>query len=88
MANYVKFMRGTPAAYEACEKFSDTLYFISEIDSTEGVLYLGEKRIGGDGSSIDFSNFSLANLVDVAINNGIVDKSLLVYNSRTGDWEN
>lgn len=88
MVNYVKFMRGTPTAYQACDKKSDTLYFISEQDSNEGVLYLGAKRIGGDGSSVDFSNFSLANLTDVALENELTNRSLLVYNSKENRWEN
>ena len=44
MENYVKFMRGTPRAYEILrQKDEDTLYFIAEKDSLTGQLYLGEK---------------------------------------------
>jgi hypothetical protein len=39
MANYVKFMRGTPEAFAALpvdQRKEDTLYFISETDETVG----------------------------------------------------
>lgn len=41
-ANYVKFLRGTPEAFEKLKtKDIDTLYFIAEKDSLYGKLYLG-----------------------------------------------
>ena len=46
--NYVKFIRGTTTAWAALsneEKSSDTLYFISDAESTSGKLYLGPKLI-------------------------------------------
>jgi hypothetical protein len=45
--NYVKFLRGTPAAWEGIsgERDSDTLYFISEENADRGKLYLGNKLI-------------------------------------------
>ena len=53
LENYVKFVRGTPAAYNRLEsKHSDTLYFIAETDAKVGSLYLGEKLIAtGAGAS-------------------------------------
>ena len=71
MANYVKFMRGTPAAYAALlqseqKPNSDTLYFISEADSNDAVLYLGSKLIAGSGDA-DNIQLSLKNLDDVVI---------------------
>lgn len=46
--NYVKFLRGTPNAYEQLTpKDNDTLYFVSETNADRGVLYLGEKLISG-----------------------------------------
>lgn len=79
--NYVKFIRGTPTAFEKLsQKNSDTLYFISEIDSKVGSLYLGEKLISQSISSIqDLENISFENLQD---------KDLLSYNSNTNTWIN
>lgn len=46
MSNYVKFLRGTPTAYQKLtHKDADTLYFVSEADETVGQLWLGEKLI-------------------------------------------
>lgn len=87
MANYVKFLRGTPNAYANCEKNIDTLYFISEKDSKECKLYLGEQLIaggstsGGEGSGIT----TLAELKDVLLSNLKAD-SFLVY--KDGKWVN
>lgn len=92
MSNYVKFKRGTPSAYETLLKNplklpdSDTLYFISETDSDEGVLYLGTKKIGG--SSINFNDFSIESLKDVAISENLTDKSILVYSEKDESWVN
>ena len=79
--NYVKFIRGTPTAFEKLsQKNSDTLYFISESDSKVGSLYLGEKLISQSISSIqDLENISFENLQD---------KDLLSYNSNTNTWIN
>lgn len=78
-ARYVKFLRGTPKAYEnLAVKDSDTLYFISEADDLDGILYLGNKRIGGTG---DLSIASIDELKDVLISEGLSDKSLLVYDA-------
>jgi hypothetical protein len=50
--HYVKFMRGTPAAFNnLTTKSSDTLYFISEPNADSGILYLGAKKIG-DGVGV------------------------------------
>lgn len=62
MTNYVKFLRGTPAAYEALTiKDKDTLYFIVGKDDNNnwlevGKLYLGDILVAGnitaDGDSV------------------------------------
>ena len=63
--NYVKFLRGTPAAWEGLlEKNSDTLYFICETNATKGKLYLGEKLIS-DGTVNSIT--SIGDLSDVLI---------------------
>lgn len=88
MANYVKFLRGTPAAYERLtHKDDDTLYFIYEKDSGDGVLYLGSKLIAGaDGESITASSINA--LKDVLISEDLTNKSLLVYDAKQSQWVN
>lgn len=78
LGNYVKFLRGTPNAYQLATKDPDTLYFISENDADRGVLYLGEKLISGSLSA----STSLADLTDVLINAGVSEGSLLVYDGN------
>ena len=48
LGNYVKFLRGTPVAFNnLTKKDIDTLYFIAEKDSSVGKLYLGNICISG-----------------------------------------
>ena len=83
LGNYVKFLRGTPTAYQnLSEKDPDTLYFISEHNADRGVLYLGEKLISGSLSS----STSLNDLSDVLIGAGIQAGSLLYYDGT--QWIN
>lgn len=87
MAHYVKFMRGTPAAYAALEqKDADTLYFICEKDADDGVLYLGNKLIAG--GEADFGITSIDALKDVLITKGLSHDSLLIYDSDIKQWTN
>ena len=84
-ANYVKFTRGTPRAYEILqEKDPDTLYFISEKDEDTGILYLGTKIIAGGSSGVSVT--SLKDLTDVLIGEDIVDGSLLTYDEESNKW--
>lgn len=80
---YVKFIKSTTAAFNAlASKSSDTLYFVSDNDTT-GRLYLGAKLIGGaDGGAS-----SLTELADIAIDQ-LGDSQVLVYNGEEGKWEN
>ena len=80
-------MRGTPEAYAKITPDVDTLYFISEVNGTEGVLYLGNKVIGGS-SSVDFNNFSIDALKDVLITEELTDKSFLMYEADSENWTN
>lgn len=81
LENYVKFLRGTPTSYEALtSKDKDTLYFISEKGSEYGTLYLGNKVIAGGEVP---ERITLDSLKDVAINKGLEDGSLLVYDIDT-----
>lgn len=79
LANYVKFRRGTPANYAAlASKDADSLYFISEKDATQGVLYLGDKLISGSLTS----NTSLSDLEDILLSNNVTPNSLLIYDGN------
>ena len=46
MNNKVKFLRGTSNEYAVAEKDNDTIYFTTN----DGKLYIGDKKISGDGS--------------------------------------
>lgn len=87
LANYVKFLRGTPTAYAALTtKDKDTLYFITAEGSSVGKIYLGEVLVAGsvtdDGSSIIDS---LAELIDVDLA-GLADGHILGYDGTKDKW--
>lgn len=85
LSGYVKFLRGTPAAWASLEtKNADTLYFISEDGATSGTLYLGSKLISGSGAG---SIASLSNIGDVNISGSPVSNAILKWNSTTQKWE-
>ena len=88
MSSYVKFMRGTPEAFERLtNKEPDVLYFISSADSNESQLYLGSKLITTDGVSGDTAgDISLSMLTDVSLDEPIMQDSLLVYDVTTEKW--
>ena len=88
LENYVKFLRGTPKAYQAlAEKDKDTLYFISEKDSEYGVLYLGSKLIAGGGGQPE--QITLDSLKDITISEtGLENNSVLVYDEDEETWVN
>lgn len=79
--NYVKFFRGTPLAFQnLADKNSDTLYFISDVSSKEGSLYLGDKLIVGNISD-------MADLKDVLLSD-LENGDLLVYDQDQEKWIN
>jgi hypothetical protein len=85
LANYVKFLRGTPIAYEALtEKDSNTLYFIAGTNQKVGKLYLGDILVAGnvteDGESV---LDSLGELTDVNLE-GLETGKVLGYNGT--EW--
>lgn len=90
MAQYVKFLRGTPEAFAKLKhKDNDTLYFIYEEDELNGELYLGSKLIAGADCSCDESSTNtLAGLRDVLLGENIDYESLLVYDSNAAAWIN
>lgn len=86
--NYVKFMRGSLAAYNAlATKNEDTLYFI-KISDGETRLYWGNRLIS-DGEVPTEIKKALKDLTDVNIPEGTVltDGMFLGYNTETGKWE-
>ena len=79
---YVKFVRGTPAAWASITtKDPDTLYFIAEVGATKGVLYLGDIIITGEDQT-----FSIRDLTDVLISENVSTNSLLIYDGER--WVN
>lgn len=85
MANYVKFMRGTPEAFKKLRvKEADTLYFISEKDALAGKLYIGDKLVNAE---ITFNDLKIyfSNLEDVNVSNAN-HNDLLGYDATTGKW--
>lgn len=87
--NYVKFQRGSQAAYDLLVKNSriddNTLYFIyPEDNSTVGKLYLGTRLISG--GDIVLATATLAELADVLVNSTKAN-SFLVQNAD-GKWDN
>lgn len=87
MANYVKFMRGTPEAFAKLPvKDKDTLYFIAAPDATDGMLYLGSKIISREGDNLNAS--SIDALKDVLITENLIDNSFLTYDAKQQLWVN
>lgn len=83
--NYVKFLRGTPEAWELIKNnaSADTLYFISAQGATKGQLYLGAKLISSGETAIT----SLSDLSDILIENNISNNSFLVYDATNHKWK-
>lgn len=88
MTNYVKFMRGTPKAFnQLTSKDINTLYFIAEKDATSGRLYLGDKELICDNH--DASVAFLRDLVDVNLPENIGelrDGQVLTYDVASESW--
>ena len=79
LANYVKFLRGTPTAYNNLAiKDTDTLYFVAEKGATTGKLYLGSVCISGSLNEEGLVDY-LSELQDVDTA-GAVQNSLLGFN--------
>ena len=84
MANttpYVKFSRGSIAAYEALSSYNkDTLYFVTDPNSKQSKLYLGDELITSEITSLN----ELKDILITAVN----DKEFLVYDAESGKWIN
>lgn len=83
---YVRFQRGTQAAYNALTtKDKDTLYFIYDpTNSGVGALYMGDRIISG--GDIVLESATLADLKDVLVES-VKENSFLVQN-KDGNWDN
>lgn len=88
IAGYVKFIRGSKAAFEKLTvKDNDTLYFIYDSeDQTKGLLYLGNKLIGGAGGDVTVPT-DINDLANVLVEN-VADKQILVYDAAQNKWIN
>lgn len=92
--HYVKFLRGTIAAFEALKNNdrldSDTLYFVyTSASANRGLLYLGDKLISGSTDGSGSAEIALSEIQDVVIDDEtLADKQILVYNNTTYKWEN
>ena len=90
MANYVKFRRGSPAAFQAIldagKAERDTLYFIYEEDESTSELYLGSKLIAGGGEVIGAT--TLAALQDILLNSNLNNDDCLIYDISKKKWVN
>jgi hypothetical protein len=72
-------MRGTTAAFNMLLESpdrpnDDTLYFISDHDSSNVKLYLGNKLIAGGKYEGSGEDLNLNTLIDVAISSELKDK--------------
>ena len=89
--NYVKFQRGTQEAYARIKERNaldaNTLYFIyndPENEEAGGLLYLGERLIGGTSAT---AISSLSDLNDVEVTDiTMIDGMLLQYHISDGKW--
>ena len=92
--HYVKFMRGSTAAWEALKRTpskisDDTLYFIyDQVEKpNEGKLYLGKKLISGKFDAGDIGGIN--KLDDVDINEEtLVQGDLLQWDELAQSWTN
>lgn len=85
MANYVKFMRGTPDAWKNyTNRSSDTLYFIADPTADYGELYIGNQIITSSIAAGDIVA-KLSNLTDVDVSS-VADGQVLGWNASEGKW--
>ena len=89
--NFVKFQRGSAAAYENLKRNnrleSDALYFIYDSSAPEegGLLYLGDVLIGGTSSAVNST--ALSDLTDVNLSGTtLLDGMILQYNATSHQW--
>lgn len=80
--SYVKFNRGSQAAYTALQtKDSNSLYFISETGSKNGILYLGDKIISALPDGKILSNNANGELTLANFGTSYIDTSGAIVNN-------
>ena len=87
LANYVKFRRGLISDFEKLpieSREPDTLYFIYDENGESAELYLGARKISGEGS---ISTESISELKDIVITK-VQNNDLLVYDDISQTWIN
>ena len=93
--NYVKFIRGSAAAWAALtEKNPDTLYFITTYaDEANSIvekvdMYLGDQLISNGTSDLPQNiQFALNDITDVNLNDVVLtDGMVLSYSATEGQW--
>ena len=85
LANYVKFLRGTPTAFAALtHKDPDTLYFISVPGESVGQLWIGDKLITMSTTDDGALNY-LYELADVDTS-GLKQGCVLTWNETKQKW--
>jgi hypothetical protein len=87
LANYVKFRRGLIDDFEKLpieNREPDTLYFIYDENGESAELYLGARKISGEGS---ISTESISELKDIVITK-VQNNDLLVYDDISQTWIN
>lgn len=90
LPRYVKFVQGTPEAFEKLlHKDNDTLYVIFEEDEANATLYLGSKIVAKSDTDIKNNAIAisfLSELKDVQLSGIMLHDSVLVYDSDTQSW--
>ena len=85
LANYVKFLRGTPTAFAALtHKDPDTMYFISVPGESVGQLWIGDKLITMSTTDDGALNY-LYELADVDTS-GLKQGCVLTWNESKQKW--
>lgn len=83
--NYVKFIKGSLSAFnKLAHKDSSTLYFITDNETGELRLYLGEALISSN--EVKPEQLSLNELLDVTLGETISDGNILTFNGT--NWIN
>jgi hypothetical protein len=83
---YVKFMRGTQAAYDALtSKDDNTLYFVYDpANEKVGALYMGDRVISG--GDIVLASATLKELADVLAD--VTKENSFLVQREDGKWDN
>lgn len=85
MADYVKFIKGSSKAFEQLSNKDDsTLYFITDSESGDLSLYLGNTLISS--GIVEPEQLNLKDLLDVTLSDSVLESSILTFNGT--EWIN